>query len=349
MQHSEELKNATTEAGPKPVLVRGKPVVGIESAGRHVKELSRVSPWKGVAAIAFDWLVIAVCFGVYGLFPGVWTWLILAPVIGGRQHALLILMHDAAHYRILPSHQWNDRVSNVFCSYPFLIITQGYRANHLMHHFYLNSDKDPDWTRKQKESGWSFPVSLPALFRLLIRELLGYGLYNNFKMMTDLDKNTIASPNKNAHSGKITHLVAIASIHLLAVLLSIRTGHLNELLLLWYLPFATFLPLALKVRSIARHFGLQERRPGAGDDDLKMSRNYFPSRWEKVLMIPHHIGYHLDHHLYPSVPFYNLPKLHKLLMQVPDYAARAHQNQTVFSLKRNGVVHDLTAGKVSDV
>ena len=28
-------------------------------------------------------------------------------------------------------------------------------------------------------------------------------------------------------------------------------------------------------------------------------------------MFPHKVNYHIEHHLYPSVPFYNLPECHR--------------------------------------
>ena len=36
------------------------------------------------------------------------------------------------------------------------------------------------------------------------------------------------------------------------------------------------------------------------------------------------MGYHLEHHLFPGVPFYNLPKLHLMLMEEEVYQAKAH-------------------------
>ena len=33
----------------------------------------------------------------------------------------------------------------------------------------------------------------------------------------------------------------------------------------------------------------------------------------RVLLFPHHVNYHLEHHLYPAVPHYRLPRLHRLL------------------------------------
>jgi len=33
----------------------------------------------------------------------------------------------------------------------------------------------------------------------------------------------------------------------------------------------------------------------------------------RALLFPHHVNYHLEHHLYPAVPHYHLPQLHRLL------------------------------------
>jgi len=32
-----------------------------------------------------------------------------------------------------------------------------------------------------------------------------------------------------------------------------------------------------------------------------------------AVLFPHHVNYHLEHHLYPAVPHYHLPRLHRLL------------------------------------
>jgi fatty acid desaturase len=45
--------------------------------------------------------------------------------------------------------------------------------------------------------------------------------------------------------------------------------------------------------------------------------------WERFLLVPRNIHYHVEHHFYPSVPFYNLPALHEALMSQPGFRANA--------------------------
>ena len=31
------------------------------------------------------------------------------------------------------------------------------------------------------------------------------------------------------------------------------------------------------------------------------------------MLFPHHVNYHIEHHLYPAIPHYNLSEAHRLL------------------------------------
>ena len=35
------------------------------------------------------------------------------------------------------------------------------------------------------------------------------------------------------------------------------------------------------------------------------------------------MAYHIEHHLYPSVPVFRLKRLHEQLLTIPDFAAKA--------------------------
>jgi fatty acid desaturase len=74
------------------------------------------------------------------------------------------------------------------------------------------------------------------------------------------------------------------------------------------------------VRGVAEHHGGIEDH----DDLLGKTRHIEANFLERVFIAPNHIYVHIGHHLYPSVPFYNMRKLQRLLMLNPDYARRAH-------------------------
>ena len=73
------------------------------------------------------------------------------------------------------------------------------------------------------------------------------------------------------------------------------------------------------IRSVAEHFG------ELGYDHLLSStRTIHANPLERFFLAPHNVSYHLEHHLYPGVPFYNLPALHQMLMEEEEYEEKAH-------------------------
>ena len=55
------------------------------------------------------------------------------------------------------------------------------------------------------------------------------------------------------------------------------------------------------------------------------------------------VWYHLDHHLYPSVPFYNLPLLHAKLKELTGFQERAHITKSYL-----GVLRECSAGDLKN-
>ena len=60
------------------------------------------------------------------------------------------------------------------------------------------------------------------------------------------------------------------------------------------------------------------------DHELNSTRTILASPIERFLVAPCGINYHLEHHMFPSVPGYRLHKLHALLMEDPQFRDRAH-------------------------
>src|SRR6185436_19078741 len=83
-----------------------------------------------------------------------------------------------------------------------------------------------------------------------------------------------------------------------------------ELYLLWVGAWLTTYRLVSRLRSIAEHGMVPDPA-----DPLKNTRTTLAGRWERLLVAPNYVNFHLEHHLLMTVPHYNLPRLHRLLRE----------------------------------
>lgn len=114
---------------------------------------------------------------------GALRWIVYAAiviVIGSRQQALLIMMHEAAHMRISRNRGWNDFCSDVFCALPCGLSTELYRRRHLKHHQYTNTQKDPDWVSMEEYDDWHWPKAQFEAFKLFALDIMGITGYKIF-------------------------------------------------------------------------------------------------------------------------------------------------------------------------
>src|SRR5439155_17371415 len=98
---------------------------------------------------------------------------------------------------------------------------------------------------------------------------------------------------------------AVVFLHVVALFLFAISGYLVQYLVLWVLPLVTVVQAILRLRAIAEH--------GATTDfssPLTAARTNLAPAWLRWLIFPHNVNYHVEHHLYASVPQYNLPRLH---------------------------------------
>jgi fatty acid desaturase len=234
-----------------------------------------------------------------------------ALVIGGRMHALGVLVHEFAHYRFVHNKRVNDWVGDVFAAWPLLVTVDGYRNNHLQHHQHANTEKDPDYMVKVGVERWTFPKRV----RNLILTLSGYvaGINGYRDMRTALDRLNKAKAMPKAY------IAARLSFYVGTLALIALIGGLDEFLVYWLIPYGCLFFTFNYIRSAAEHFAIDDI-----DNKLEGTRTVLPHFWERAFFSPHNVSYHLEHHLYPAVPYYNLPKLHAALMRNDEFRARAH-------------------------
>jgi fatty acid desaturase len=105
-------------------------------------------------------------------------------------------------------------------------------------------------------------------------------------------------------------------------------GFAKDVLLYWLIPYATFYQLLNRIRLSTEHFNIDE-------SNSFRTRSVVASFLETLIFTPYNLGYHLEHHLYPSIPFYNLPKLHSLLLN-----NEAYKNEAIIESSYKDVLKD---------
>lgn len=302
-----------------------------------VAQLSRLSSARFAFALAFDWLgiALAVALSEWAQSPLVYFCSILW--IGSRQHALLVLSHEGAHFRIATRQRVNDWVSDLFCAFPIFFDTKIYRRTHFAHHQFLNSAKDPDWTRKVVHEDWQFPKTRAALGLLLVRYAAWSGPFEWLRAavyFSGFSKRELA-----IHAGRVQAVQKVMFWLGCAALLVFSARGLERFAFYWLMPYFFVFPTLQRLRSIAEHFGLKN------EWDLDQSRDMVVKPIEAFFFAPHNVGLHLTHHLFSGVPFYNLPRLHRQLMCSEPFRSKAQQNSTYIGSQPRGLLADLTQSK----
>lgn len=206
--------------------------------------------------------------------------------------------HEALHDRVF-SYRPLNAVLYTFCS--ALTWNNGamFRKAHLLHHRETFSERD---TEALSEQNWRFADVLAYLFidfRLMSRRLSyalvnAAGYYPNF---TPLEPEYRKAAQKNILCNTLFYAV-----------LGAMTGDLLVTSLLFVAPFTA--SLLNKILAKAQHHQLGEFRE---EGPLSHSRTLTLPRWLTFLYA--NMNFHAEHHLFPAVPYYNLPRLHAALVE----------------------------------
>jgi fatty acid desaturase len=311
--------NGQPEAcGAERHLINAKTPVKL--AKKDLLALSKVNPCISAYHILIEWGLIILGAALCQRFWNPVTYLLAVAFIGARQHALLILMHDGTHYRLFRNRALNDWVTEILLAWPHLVTMRTYRENHLAHHNFVNTDQDPDWLRKKDHPEWHFPQSPMSLLRLFIRDLTGVGGINLIRLASSLSSGASAPSNAYRRAKLAFYLGAIGGI--------IALHGEKAVILYWIIPYFSWLIFVMHVRSIAEHFAIgragqygQTRTTGIG-------------LLARIFVAPKNVNYHIEHHFFPSVPFFRLPQLHALLMSNAEFAEGAHITRNYFEVIR---------------
>ena len=310
-------------SAPAPAV---RPGTGNAAARRllspaELAPLTELNDWRSLGAVALTAVVIgiAIAFGV-AVWPSPWVALSVI-VVGVQQHAIFILAHDSAHYRLFRSRTLNDAVGRAIGMASGISMCT-YRVIHRLHHNNLYTDEDPDTAIHG-----GYPRGIAYLWVKLAQDLVGLNSWKTFAYFfgapaINAETNRAARPLDDTspalRASARRDRWSVLAFQLGAPLVALAIGGwqaLAQYLMLWLLPLLTVLQPILRLRAIAEHgavFDLSSPLTAARCNRTSGSLGNWLGR---ALLFPHHVNYHLEHHLYPAVPHYHLPALHRLLQK----------------------------------
>jgi fatty acid desaturase len=270
----------------------------------------------GIRLIAFNWALIAACFGLVMWRPSVATVALAMLVLGGRQLGLGILMHEAAHRSLMRTSALNEWCGQWLCAAPMFVELGIYRRYHMTHHMKAGTEQDPDLPNYV-----NYPVSKASLRRKMLRDLAGRTGLRAFAALLALYASSDAGALAQGYSyrsspagaGRARVLLRnswrsiVANLAMFSVCAA--AGH-PLAWLLWPASWLTTYMLYSRIRNVAEHGAL----PGTRDTDIwRNTRTVLAAWWERLTVAPNYVNYHFEHHLVPTVPAYQLPRFHRWL------------------------------------
>jgi len=225
---------------------------------------------------------------------GVPGWWLLLPAQGVLIVALFMLEHEATHrtpFRSAALNDWAGRVAGFLLLLPF----EWFRYFHLAHHRWTNIEgKDPELAGKT-----------PQTVREWVRHVSGLPYWlSEARLMLALVRGKVADAFvPEGARGRVVREARWMALGYLAAGLTLFWSPV--LLWVWIVPVLLGQPF-LRLYLLAEH----------GDcprvaNMFQNTRTTYTNRL--VRLLAWNMPYHVEHHVWPAVPFHRLPEVHGLM------------------------------------
>lgn len=276
------------------------------SINEELNFLIELDNWHGPLAVLIDYLVIAFAVGLYFISPYFYPFTVI--LIGARMGALSNLAHEAGHKRLVRNKTMNYVLGTFFTGYIILQEFHSYVDTHIRshHNSFGHEDNDSDYSYHIQAGLYEPTHQKEFILKFILKPLLLLNLGGYVKHI-------FLSRGPKYEKYRAHFFIMYAYLGLICLTLW-YFGWLTYLLIFWAVPYFTVFQLIGWFIDIAEHFPIMR-----GDEDLHMTRNRFSHPIEGIIFNIHNENYHLVHHLRPAIPFWNLSKAHKILMNDPTY------------------------------
>jgi fatty acid desaturase len=284
----------------------------------EIRRLTTASDLHGFVALITSWSMIAASFALVAWNPNALTVIVALIVLGGRQLALAILMHEAAHRSLFRTRRLNLVLGEWLCAAPTWGSLERYRKHHLRHHAHTNTDADPDLGLITP-----FPITRASLARKFARDLLGLTGLRRVLGLLAIDFGLLSytastgAQRLDQTDRSVADVIRCGLRNFGPVLLSnlalallLRSAGHGSLYFLWVGAYLTTFSLFVRIRAIAEHACTLR-----STDPFANTRSTRAGLLARITVAPHNVNFHLEHHLLPTVPQHLLARMHRLLLQ----------------------------------
>jgi len=256
-----------------------------------LKELHRKSPARHLAIAARQFLILLAASWISWKFPQPWIWIPAALVAGWTVFNFTVLLHEVVHRAVFNGPRPGaERALAILYAIPSGISALQFTRWHLTHHAELgDSVADPKrhYLSPKINKPWYkllyfTPALFPIYFRAARRETVTYPA--NLQRRIGWERRATI----------LFHVAVMAAIAYI--------GGWAVLGRVYLVPYFLVFPVAFALNRLGQHYAIVPEDPAKWGTVLKPSRV-----WDFWYL---YSAYHLEHHYFTGVPFYNLRKLH---------------------------------------
>lgn len=277
-------------------------------SSEQLKRLSETNNKQGMIRLLSPLgMLVLTTFGIQSTLGTFWVLSALF-IHGLVLVSLFAPLHESIHYTAFRERWLNKGVARV-CGF-LLILPPGYfRYFHLAHHRYTQDlQRDPELLGEKPKNLIQYLAQMSGFFYW--KERLSTTWLHATHRVTDAGFLPVA-----IHPQVTKEAQLFLGGYLLIALISLIAGSL-AIFIYWIIPVLLAQP-ALRLYLLAEHSDCP-RVP----DMFKNTRTILTNRVIRHFMWE--MPYHIEHHLYPSVPFYQLPTLYEIISQFPVCRSRGY-------------------------
>jgi len=284
----------------------------------ELKKLHHKNPWRHGALLARQYALLILCYAGIVNINSWWFWIPASALLGLTIFNFTVLLHEVLHHCVFNEiRPKTERLLSLLYAIPSGISPTQFTRWHLDHHAELGSMDDP------KRNHLS-PKKNSRLLKILYATPFLFVIY--FRAAA---KETATYEKQVQRTIRLERFLALC-VHVVAAIVLYQFFGLSVLTKAYILPVFIFFPIAFAINRMGQHYHIDSTDPAKWSTLIQSN-----ACWNWIFI---YSNLHLEHHYFPGVPCYNLPKLQRLLH--PYYKQKGMSFLTYPQLFKGWILHN---------